>query len=104
MLWMDPASAARPRRPVRVLLCDDDEVVREGLRRLLTRHGNLEVVAEAATATQAVDAAVRVAPDVAVIDVRLSGGSGIDVCRVIRQILPATKVIMLTHYPDDEDL
>lgn len=93
-----------PKRPVRVLICDDHEVVREGLRTLLAGRTDMKVVAEAGTAADAIEAAARETPDVVIMDVRLPDGSGVEACRSIREILPATRVIMLTSYPDDEAL
>jgi DNA-binding NarL/FixJ family response regulator len=89
---------------IRVMLVDDHEVVREGLRTLLARNKNMLVVAEAATMAEAVEAAARAKPDVIVMDVRLPDGSGVEACRTIREARPETKVIMLTSYADDEAL
>ncbi|MBE3589406.1 MAG: response regulator transcription factor [Firmicutes bacterium] len=90
--------------PIRVMLVDDHEVVRLGLKSLLDRTPGLQVVAEAGTVQEAVAAARRTQPDVVVMDVRLPDGSGIDACREIRSERPETQVIMLTSYPDDEAL
>jgi DNA-binding NarL/FixJ family response regulator len=92
------------REPIRILICDDHEVVREGLRTLLAGRAELEVVAEAGTSADAIEAAARERPDIVIMDVRLPDGSGVEACRSIREILPATRVIMLTSYPDDEAL
>ena len=89
---------------VRVMLVDDHEVVREGLRTLLSRHKEMTVVGEAATMKDAIDVAARAKPDVIVMDVRLPDGSGVEACRTIRESQPETKVIMLTSYADDEAL
>ena len=89
---------------IRVMLVDDHEVVREGLRALLSRHSHLIVVGEAATMKEAIDVASRSKPDVIVMDVRLPDGSGVEACRTIREAQPETKVIMLTSYADDEAL
>ena len=88
----------------RVLLCDDHEVVREGLRGLITRQEGMSVVGEAGTVAEAVEAAARTKPDVVIMDVRLPDGSGVEACRSIREARPETKVIMLTSYADDEAL
>ena len=90
--------------PIRVLVCDDHEVVREGLRTLLGRQARMLVVAEAATAAEAIEAAARAKPDVVIMDVRLPDGSGVEACRTIREGRPETRVIMLTSYADDEAL
>ncbi len=88
----------------RVLLVDDHEVVRLGLRALLERYPHLQVVGEAATAEEAVAETERKRPDVVVMDVRLPGRSGVDACREIRARWPDTRVIMLTSYEDDQAL
>ena len=88
----------------RLLICDDHEVVREGLRGLITRQEGMTVVGEAGTVAEAVEAAARTKPDVVIMDVRLPDGSGVEACRSIREARPETKVIMLTSYADDEAL
>jgi len=86
----------------RIMLVDDHDVVREGLRALLSRREGFDIVAQAATAAQAVTEAARTQPDVIVMDVRLPDGSGIEACREIREVRPETKVIMLTSYADED--
>lgn len=88
----------------RILLVDDHEVVRLGLKALIERQAGMEVVAEAATASEAVTKALSFKPDVVVMDIRLAGDSGIDACRQITTNLPEAKVIMLTSYAEDEML
>jgi DNA-binding NarL/FixJ family response regulator len=88
----------------RVLICDDHEVVREGLRGLIGRQAGMSVVGEAGTVAEAVAAAARSKPDVVIMDVRLPDGSGVEACRSIREADPDVKVIMLTSYADDEAL
>ncbi len=88
----------------RVLLCDDHEVVREGLRVLVARQEGMSVVGEAGTVAEAIEAAARSKPDVVIMDVRLPDGSGVEACRAIREARPETKVIMLTSYADDDAL
>ena len=89
--------------PTRVLIVDDHEVVREGLRALLNRREGMEVVGQAGTVADAIAEAARMEPDVIVMDVRLPDGSGIEACRAIREARPETRVIMLTstHRPGD---
>jgi len=89
-------------RPLRLLVVDDHEVVRQGLVALLDRRQGFEVVAEAGTAAEAVDQASRHEPDIVIMDVRLPDGSGVEACREIRAQHPATRVVMLTSYPDEE--
>jgi len=88
----------------RILLVDDHEVVREGLKAILDGHSNFEVVAEAATARDAVEKTRTHKPDVVVMDIRLKGGSGIEACQEITSQFPNVKVIMLTSYAEDEML
>jgi DNA-binding NarL/FixJ family response regulator len=88
----------------RILLVDDHEVVREGLKAILNGHPNFEVVAEAATARDAVEKTRTHKPDVVVMDIRLKGGSGIEACQEITSQFPNAKVIMLTSYAEDEML
>ncbi len=95
-------SADRPESPIRLLLVDDHEVVRQGLRALLERRPAFQVVAEAGTVAEAVAAASRFRPELVLMDVRLPDGSGIEACRTIRGELPETRVVMLTSYPDEE--
>ena len=87
---------------LRIMIVDDHEVVREGLRSLLDRRANLTVVAEAGTVASAVDLARKTKPDVVVMDVRLPDGSGVEACREIRAFQPETYMIMLTSFADDE--
>lgn len=89
---------------LRILLVDDHEVVRLGLKSLLERHPGFEVVAEAAAENEAVQKAVEHMPDMVLMDIRLAGGNGVEACRKIVGKLPDTKVIMLTSYAEDEML
>lgn len=89
-------------KAVRVMLVDDHEVVRNGIRALLSSHKDLVVVAEAATAREAVAEAERAKPDVVVMDIRLPDGSGIEATREIRSHDPDVKVLILTSFADDE--
>jgi two-component system, NarL family, response regulator DevR len=88
----------------RILLVDDHEVVRLGLKALLERHPTFEVVAEANNARDAVYQVETLTPDVVVMDIRLPGGSGIEACEEISERFPNTRVIMLTSYAEDEML
>ncbi len=88
----------------RIVLVDDHEVVRLGLRALLERHPQFEVVGEAGTAKEAIELAGRITPDVVLMDIRLPGMSGIEACEAITRENPAIKVIMLTSYAEDEML
>src|ERR1035437_9410265 len=88
--------------PLRLLVVDDHEVVRQGLVSLLDRREHFQVVAEAGTAAEAVEMARKFEPDLVVMDVRLPDGSGIEACREIRAEFPGTRVVILTSYPDEE--
>jgi DNA-binding NarL/FixJ family response regulator len=91
-------------RLIRVMLVDDHELVRTGLRALLEPCDDLELVAEAATADEAVLRARRYHPDVVVLDVRLPDRSGVEACRDIRAEHPDTAVLMLTSFADEQAL
>ena len=87
---------------IRILIADDHEVVRMGIRALIQQHAHLHVVAEAATGEEAVELALLHKPDVVVMDVRMPGMLGVEACQKIVQQLPSTRVIMLTSYAEDE--
>jgi DNA-binding NarL/FixJ family response regulator len=89
---------------LRVMLVDDHEVVRGGIRALLEAADDIVVCAEAASAREAVDLAERALRDVVVMDVKLEDGSGIEATRDIRARRPQTQVLMLTSFADDEAL
>jgi DNA-binding NarL/FixJ family response regulator len=84
------------------LVVDDHEVVRQGLVSLLERREGFQVVAQAGTVAEAIDAAHKYQPDLIVMDVRLPDGSGIEACREIRSDHPQIRVVILTSYPDEE--
>jgi two-component system response regulator DevR len=89
-------------RKLRILVVDDHEVVRMGLRSLIERQPLMEIVGEAGTAKNAVQKAEHLTPDVVVLDLRLPDTSGIEACREIKARVPGSKVIVLTSFPDDE--
>ena len=93
-----------PSHRLRVLLVDDHEVVRDGIRALLHATEDIAVVAEAASVAEAIAQARSTKPDVVVMDVRLADGSGIEATREIRALRPQTQVLMLTSFADDEAL
>jgi DNA-binding NarL/FixJ family response regulator len=88
--------------PVRILIADDHAVVRAGLRALLEHHPHFQVVAEASTGQEAITLAQQVKPDVAVLDVRMPGMSGIEACRQIVGSVEGCRVIVLTTYAEDD--
>lgn len=96
--------AAEPTGVIRVFLMDDHEIVRRGLADLIGLERDMEVVGEAGTAADAMHRIPAAKPDVAVLDVRLPDGSGVEVCRDIRASMPEVHCLMLTSYADDEAL
>ena len=89
---------------IRVFLLDDHEIVRRGLADLIGLQSDMEIVGEAGTAEEALRRIPAAQPDVAVLDVRLPDGSGVEVCREVRSSLPSVNCLMLTSYADDEAL
>ena len=89
---------------ITVFLLDDHEVVRRGVRNILDTEDDIQVIGEAGTMASALSRMAPLAPDVAVLDVRLPDGDGVSVCREIRSTLPATACLMLTSYGDDQAL
>ena len=100
----DKSRAELAKTRIRVLLVDDHEVVRDGVKALINANDDLTVVGEAGSVREAVDQAVRTRPDVVVMDIRLADGSGIEATREIRARLEKTQVLMLTSFADDEAL
>jgi DNA-binding NarL/FixJ family response regulator len=99
-----PAAYDRAVGTIRVYLVDDHELVRRGLKELLEREDDIEVVGESGEAGEAQRRIPAIRPDVAVLDARLPDGSGIDVCREIRSRDPGIKALILTSFDDDEAL
>jgi DNA-binding NarL/FixJ family response regulator len=89
---------------VRVFLLDDHEIVRQGLRGLIEAEDDLAVIGEAGTAEEALTRIPATRPDVAVLDVRLPDGDGVEVCREVRSRFPELQCLMLTSFADDEAL
>ncbi len=87
--------------PIRLLLVDDHEVVRLGLRTLFKRIGDIHIVGEAATMHEAIIEAARLLPDVILMDINLPDGDGVEACREIRNICPEARVLFLTSFSDD---
>lgn len=100
----DGAPQQQSRQRIRVLICDDHELVRLGIRRLLETEADLDVVADVADASSALIAVAEHSPEVVVLDVRMPGRSGVEACREIRSRFPATRVLMLTSFADDDAL
>lgn len=89
---------------IRVFLVDDHEVVRRGVADLLAMEDDIEIVGEAATAGEAVSRILATEPDVAILDVQLPDGSGVEVCREVRSARPELACLMLTSFAEDEAL
>ena len=89
---------------IRVFLLDDHEVVREGVRQLLESSGEIDVVGEAATCADALARIPATQPNVAILDVQLPDGTGVEVCRDIRAEHPTVACLMLTSFSDEEAL
>ena len=89
---------------IRAFLVDDHELVRRGLRDLLGTAEDIEVVGEASSVSEALVAITAAVPDVAILDVRLPDGNGVELCREIRSATPSVQCLMLTSYADDEAL
>jgi two-component system response regulator DevR len=87
-----------------ILLADDHEVVRLGVRALIERNPEMKVIGEASTVQEAIAQTEALAPDVVVLDMRMPGGEGLEACRQIKKRRPSTKIIVLTSFPDDEIL
>jgi len=100
----DAEETSGAQRRISVFLLDDHEIVRRGLKNLLTLEPDIEVVGEAGTAASALATLPALHPDVAVLDVRLPDGDGVSVCREIRSTLPETACLILTSYEDDRAL
>ncbi|MFQ3536924.1 MAG: response regulator transcription factor [Aggregatilineales bacterium] len=98
----DEEAMSQTPHPIRILIADDHEVVRMGIRALIQQHAHLHVVAEAATGEEAVELALQHKPDVVVMDVRMPGMLGVEACQKIVQQLPNTRVVMLTSYAEDD--
>jgi DNA-binding NarL/FixJ family response regulator len=104
---MNEASSDRDRagqEPIRVFLLEDHEVLRCGLRTLLTAEPDIRVIGEAGTVASALDQVSALLPDVAVLDARLPDGDGISACREIRSTLPATACLIFSSHGDDHAL
>lgn len=86
----------------RVLIVDDHSVVRLGLKTLISDQPHLEAVGEASSAAAALEAVARLRPDVVLMDIRMPGESGLEATRQITEQFPATRVVMLTSYADDD--
>ncbi len=86
---------------IRLLIIDDHEMVREGLKAMLTTEPDFEIVGDVANAEQAIELLERLRPDVILLDVRLPGVSGIDICRTVTERYPETAVLILTTFTDE---
>src|SRR3974390_798825 len=89
-------------KPIRLLIVDDQETTRLGLRTLLESCPQFEIAGEAGSVSESIDSATRLNPDLVLLDVRLSDGSGIEVCRHLQKSNLDAKVLMLTSFADDD--
>src|SRR2546426_8839196 len=87
---------------IRLLIIDDHEMVREGLKAILIAEPDFSIVGEAANAEQALELIERLRPEIALLDVRLPGVSGIEACRIVTEQYPETAIIILTSYTDEQ--
>ncbi|RBM19727.1 response regulator transcription factor [Streptomyces sp. PT12] len=101
---MGEARTFSAQAPIRVFLLDDHEVVRRGVHDLLDAEPDIEVVGEASSAAQGLARGPALRPDVAILDVRLTDGDGITVCRELRSRMPELACLMLTSFDDDDAL
>jgi two-component system response regulator DevR len=99
-----PLSTRKNEKMIKIFLLDDHEVVRQGVKAALEAEADMTVVGEAGDAAHAIDAVQACSPDVAVLDVRLGDGNGIDVCRQISADFPDVKSLMLTSFDSDRAL
>ncbi|GAC1527804.1 MAG: response regulator transcription factor [Marmoricola sp.] len=98
----DPGDGMQEQSPLKLLIVDDHEVVREGLQAALERESRYEVVAVAGSAREALNAAKHAAPDVVILDMRLPDSSGDDLCRKLRGLYPELVVLILSTYLNEE--
>lgn len=89
---------------IKIFLLDDHEMVRRGLRDILSAEDDLEVVGEAGTVTDGVKEIVATKPDVALVDIVLPDGNGVEVCEAVRKFAPDVRIIVLTSFSDDDTL
>ncbi|MFN8456299.1 MAG: response regulator transcription factor [Anaerolineae bacterium] len=87
---------------IRILVVDDHQIVRQGIRSLLSNYPDFEIVGEAADGATALQLVEKLRPDVTLLDIRMPGESGLEVLRHIRQLQPEAKVLMLTSFDDEE--
>jgi DNA-binding NarL/FixJ family response regulator len=90
--------------PIRVMVVDDHQVVREGVISMLSAARRIEIVGQAANAPEAVRKAQELKPDILLLDIRLPGPSGWEVCRALSSLVPETRIIMLTSFEDEDYL
>jgi DNA-binding NarL/FixJ family response regulator len=103
-MWEVDPHAAPGDGPITVFLLDDHEVVRRGVRALLESEGDITVIGESSSAVEAAARIPALRPQVALLDGRLSDGSGIEVCRQVRSVDPGIAALILTSYDDDDAL
>lgn len=87
---------------IKVLIADDHAIVREGLKALLDLEDDIQVVGEASSSMEGMDIVQKLRPEVVLMDIKMPGVSGIEATRLIKEIYPNVKVILLTNYDDEE--
>jgi two-component system response regulator DevR len=87
---------------IRILIVDDHLIVRQGLRSIMNREPDMEVVGEFGSGEEALEQIQQLSPDVALVDVRMPGMSGVDLCRRLREVAPRTAVVILTSFFNEE--
>jgi DNA-binding NarL/FixJ family response regulator len=101
---VDPSTRDPDTHPIRVLLVDDQELVRKGIRMILEGEPDIEIVAEAGDAREAIHAALTLTPDIILMDIQMTGATGIEAASRIKEILPTTLVLMLTSSEEEDDV
>lgn len=89
-------------QPIRLLLVDDHEMVRNGVRAFFEAHPDFEVVGEAASGAEAVEQAARLVPDVVLMDLIMPGMDGVEATRQVKKVSPRSQIVVLTSYHEDE--
>ncbi|MHB1126997.1 MAG: response regulator [Bacillota bacterium] len=89
---------------VRLIIVEDHQLVRQGLAAILALHPELEVIGQAASGEDSIELVARLRPDVVLMDIRMPGMGGVEACRAIRKQFPATRVLMLTSFSDDDSI
>ena len=101
---VDPVTPARPSERIRVLVADDHALYRRGLEMVLGQEDDIEIVGEAGDGAEAIRRAEELLPDVVLMDIRMPRRSGIEACTAIKDVVPSTKIVILTISDEESDL